>query len=278
MFNFRLNAFVSAAFFVFSVSWPQFAAGQTPSKEDLIEKLKNPAAEPGQAAQPGVIIMQSPAREMGPSLGSPAPSGRRRPSAFEMDMTIGSSASGGRRSRRKEPTMNSINVHPDNTVNSINVLPVPTPAAPPGSVVIDPDKGGEGFSVSKGERDKLAEAVRRAGYASADLTVYFDFNSTTITPQAARTLVPLGEALSDPRLAGSTFLIAGHTDAKGSSGYNQQLSEKRSKEIRNFLMTAFNLSGAKLIPIGYGMEQLKNPADPYAAENRRVQIINLTKN
>jgi len=37
----------------------------------------------------------------------------------------------------------------------------------------------------------------------------------------------LGKALSDANLKGSTFVVAGHTDAIGSEAYNQDLSERR---------------------------------------------------
>ena len=83
--------------------------------------------------------------------------------------------------------------------------------------------------------------------------------------------------MRDGRLAGSTFLVAGHTDAKGSSEYNLSLSERRAQAIRQFLATGFEVSSSKLIAIGYGMEELKNRRDPYAGENRRVQIVNLTR-
>jgi hypothetical protein len=34
----------------------------------------------------------------------------------------------------------------------------------------------------------------------------------------------LGKALSNPNLKASTFVVAGHTDAAGGEGYNQDLS------------------------------------------------------
>ena len=70
-------------------------------------------------------------------------------------------------------------------------------------------------------------------------------------------------------------MIAGHTDAVGSNGYNQSLSERRAESVRKYLMDKHNLDISKLIAIGYGEEQLKLPETPNAGENRRVQIVNM---
>ena len=134
---------------------------------------------------------------------------------------------------------------------------------------------GESFRVE--ERTRLADISKQPGYRSVDLEVYFEFDSAEITATAARVLVLLGQALADSRLRGQSFLIAGHTDAKGEEEYNQRLSERRAQRIRDFLVSGFGLEAPKVIAIGYGKEELKNRRDPFAAENRRVQIVNLTR-
>lgn len=40
-------------------------------------------------------------------------------------------------------------------------------------------------------------------------------------------------------------------------------------------MQNFRMSGDSLVSAGYGKERLKNQANPFAPENRRVQITNL---
>ena len=124
------------------------------------------------------------------------------------------------------------------------------------------------------------DAVARADTKEApsiDLEVFFAYKSAAITPQAAAALTPLGKALSDPRLAGDAFLIAGHTDAKGGADYNLTLSQQRAEAVRQFLITKFKLDGARLVAKGMGPTRLKVAAQPLAAENRRVQIVNLSK-
>jgi outer membrane protein OmpA-like peptidoglycan-associated protein len=110
---------------------------------------------------------------------------------------------------------------------------------------------------------------------SIDLDVPFEFNSATIGPEAVPTLVRLGGALGRPGLKGATFLIGGHTDAAGDDGYNQLLSERRAEAVKIFLVEHFKLLPDELLAVGFGSNQLKNPANPLAAENRRVQIVNI---
>jgi outer membrane protein OmpA-like peptidoglycan-associated protein len=70
-------------------------------------------------------------------------------------------------------------------------------------------------------------------------------------------------------------MLGGHTDAKGSDEYNQTLSERRAETVKRFLMEKYHLPAANLVSAGYGKKGLKNAADPYAAENRRVEIVNM---
>jgi outer membrane protein OmpA-like peptidoglycan-associated protein len=108
-----------------------------------------------------------------------------------------------------------------------------------------------------------------------DLEVYFDFDSAEITPQAEGQLHELGTALSDAKLRGATISINGHTDAVGGDAFNKRLSERRAVTIKQYLVENFGLSVSNLKTVGYGRSHLKNPADPTAAENRRVEVVNL---
>jgi len=85
----------------------------------------------------------------------------------------------------------------------------------------------------------------------------------------------LGRALTNPELQGSVFLLGGHTDAKSGQEYKQRLSERRAQTVREFLIQNFRIADDTLVAAGYGKEQIKNSADPFATENRRVQVTNL---
>jgi len=126
--------------------------------------------------------------------------------------------------------------------------------------------------LSPEERERVTEIVKER--PNIDLEVTFDYDSAIIGPRAAPVLVSLGRALSKEEFKGTVFLVNGHTDGKGGAEYNQDLSERRAEAVRRFLVEKFGLASKDLIAIGYGKTQLKNAADPFAGENRRVQIVN----
>jgi outer membrane protein OmpA-like peptidoglycan-associated protein len=127
-------------------------------------------------------------------------------------------------------------------------------------------------SLTVAERDQITSIAKKR--PSIDLEVNFDYNSDHIGPKAGQQVNALGEALSNSDLKGGTFILAGHTDAKGSETYNQGLSERRAEAVRRFLSEKYGVEVSNLVTVGYGKTQLKKPADPFGSENRRVQIIN----
>jgi outer membrane protein OmpA-like peptidoglycan-associated protein len=128
-------------------------------------------------------------------------------------------------------------------------------------------------SLSTAERQQVAEIAKTK--PKIDLEIYFNYNSADITPKAVPDLMTLGRALTSPDLQGGVFVVSGHTDAKGGEEYNQHLSERRAQSVKRFLIDKFRMSEDSLVTAGYGKEQLKNSADPFAPENRRVQIVNM---
>lgn len=150
----------------------------------------------------------------------------------------------------------------------------PVPAQPPGQMASPAEPKAPAPAIKPDEAVKRAD---RSQAPSIDLEILFEYKSAEITPPAAAALAPLGRALSDARLAGDAFLIAGHTDGKGSAEYNLALSQKRAESVRQYLIANFGIDGAKLVATGMGSKHLKNPQWPLAAENRRVQIVNLSK-
>jgi outer membrane protein OmpA-like peptidoglycan-associated protein len=156
----------------------------------------------------------------------------------------------------------------------------PTPPAAPATSPFEPPPARVASPSAPEPEVKPDEAVKRAALNTApsvDLEIFFDYKSAEITPAAEAALTPLGRALSDARLAGDKFLIAGHTDAKGGAEYNLTLSRRRAEAVRQFLIDKFGIDGAKLVATGMGLKHLKNAKQPLAAENRRVQIVNLSK-
>lgn len=130
-------------------------------------------------------------------------------------------------------------------------------------------------SLSASDRQQVAEIAKTR--PAIDLEIYFDYNSASVSPKAEPQLHSLGKALTSPDLAGSVMMLGGHTDAKGNDGYNQRLSERRAETVRKFLIESYKIPADNLVSAGYGETELKNKADPNAAENRRVQVVNMAK-
>jgi outer membrane protein OmpA-like peptidoglycan-associated protein len=129
------------------------------------------------------------------------------------------------------------------------------------------------------KQEKLAEldaVVEAAKLPKLDFPIYFEYDSADIATPSLATLDQLGTALASADLKGMSYLVNGHTDAKGSDAYNQSLSERRAETVAAYLARHHGIDPAKLKPFGYGESRLKEAADPEAAVNRRVEIVNLT--
>jgi outer membrane protein OmpA-like peptidoglycan-associated protein len=111
--------------------------------------------------------------------------------------------------------------------------------------------------------------------AQLTIAIQFDFDSARIRPNSFRAVGLMADALYHPYLQGYCFLIVGHTDAKGSREYNLKLSQQRADAIRTALINPFGINPARIEAVGLGEEQLLNRSNPDAAENRRVQLVNI---
>ena len=128
-------------------------------------------------------------------------------------------------------------------------------------------------SLSTGEREQIAELA--ATKPKIDLEIQFDYNSADIAKTSVPSVQALGKALSDPSLKGSTFVVAGHTDAIGGEEYNQGLSERRADTIKKYLVQNYGLNGTDLVTVGYGKTKLKDTANGADPINHRVQVVNM---
>jgi outer membrane protein OmpA-like peptidoglycan-associated protein len=129
-------------------------------------------------------------------------------------------------------------------------------------------------SLTVDEGDHVADLAKDS--PNIDIEINFDFDSAAITPKSEPQLNKLGDALRSTQLANSVIVLSGYTDARGTADYNQGLSERRAEAVKQFLVDKLKLSPDNLSTVGYGMRNPKNTASPFAAENRRVQIVNLS--
>jgi outer membrane protein OmpA-like peptidoglycan-associated protein len=128
-------------------------------------------------------------------------------------------------------------------------------------------------SLSLGEREEIAEIASTR--PKIDLDIQFDYNSAKFRTSSMPAVQELGKALSDASLKGSTFVVAGHTDAIGSEAYNQDLSERRADTIKRYLTEKYGINGTDLLTVGYGKTKPKDPNAPMDPINRRVQVVNM---
>ena len=128
-------------------------------------------------------------------------------------------------------------------------------------------------SLSLGEREEIAEIA--ATKPKIDLEIHFDYNSADISKDSMTSVQELGKALTNASLKGSTFVVAGHTDAIGGEEYNQGLSERRADTIKRYLTEKYGINGSDLVTVGYGKTKPKDPNAPMDPVNRRVQVVNM---
>ena len=108
--------------------------------------------------------------------------------------------------------------------------------------------------------------------------ILFDFDADTLRPDAFPTLEKVAEVLS--QYPDAPVVIEGHTDSKGKEKYNQNLSERRAKSVKNWLVENAGANGGRIETKGWGEakpavpnEKPDGSDDPDGRQqNRRVEI------
>ncbi len=106
-------------------------------------------------------------------------------------------------------------------------------------------------------------------------TIQFEFGSDRLKPDSMETLRNLGTALNQGLKDQKIFLIEGHTDAVGNRAYNTELSKRRADAVKDFLVREMGVSADRLQTVGKGSSEPAVPKNPFAAQNRRVVVVNL---
>ena len=103
--------------------------------------------------------------------------------------------------------------------------------------------------------------------------VLFEFDKGVLNPAFYPKLEKIVQVLNQKPF--SRLEIIGHTDAKGSAAYNQQLSEQRANAVANYLYSHLNLTANKVTIIGQGATRpvATNQTVAGRTQNRRVEIV-----
>lgn len=121
-----------------------------------------------------------------------------------------------------------------------------------------------------------ADAMRRALSDQGRISLYgiqFDFDKDSLREESTATLVEIASLLkADPSLRVS---VIGHTDAKGSDGYNLDLSSRRALKVVAALTDQYGIEASRLQARGAGASEpiAANDSEAHRALNRRVELI-----
>ena len=102
--------------------------------------------------------------------------------------------------------------------------------------------------------------------------VHFEFDSATLTSTAKSILDSVvGKINAHPS---TNFTVVGHTDNKGSDVYNQDLSERRAKVVKDYLLSN-GVSSSSFHSVGKGENSpvTSNDTSEGRAKNRRVDVL-----
>ncbi len=150
----------------------------------------------------------------------------------------------------------------------VYVAPAPTPAPPPPmppTPVLQETPTPQQPAPAQKPAPTRRELLTLRGNA-------FEFDKFSLTTGAKDTLQVVVRTLQ--QYPDAKIEIQGHTDWIGSETYNQALSERRAKAVRDYLVSQ-GIAAGRITTIGYGETQpvATNETAAGRAENRRVVII-----
>ena len=104
--------------------------------------------------------------------------------------------------------------------------------------------------------------------------VYFDTDKDTIQPKSFALLDNVAAVLkAHPDI--KKVRVEGHTDTVGTPAHNMDLSDRRAKSVRKYLVDKGGVDLARLDAVGYGQDRpiATNDTDDGKQQNRRVEFM-----
>lgn len=101
----------------------------------------------------------------------------------------------------------------------------------------------------------------------------FEFDSDKLRPESEEALARLAAHLMKPPEF-KKLVIEGHTDSVGRASYNLDLSQRRARGVKKFIVERHNLDPKRIEAVGYGEEQPIADNGNYQGrrKNRRVEF------
>lgn len=146
---------------------------------------------------------------------------------------------------------------------------VASPAVKEAGIKTPPAKEVQSNGQSKegAAKGTMTEAQLQAALAK----IFFNFDSSVLSPEGRETLVKNAELLKS---AGFKVRIEGNCDERGSDEYNLALGERRAQAAMQYLIT-MGVPAERLSMISYGEEKPADPGHDEAAwaKNRRDDFV-----
>lgn len=120
-------------------------------------------------------------------------------------------------------------------------------------------------------KDQIGDELKKDGRAAV-YGINFDFNSDVIRPESKNVLEQITALLKEN--AGWKMTVEGHTDNVGGETFNQTLSDKRAKAVKEYLTKA-GIAAERLQAVGKGLTApvASNENEIGRAQNRRVELV-----
>lgn len=103
--------------------------------------------------------------------------------------------------------------------------------------------------------------------------IFFAFDSDRILPKSYDLLDQIAAVINEHTEIPAIF-IEGHTDSDGAEDYNRELSDRRAKSVRQYLIDLGRVAADRLDAKGFGESNpiASNATEDGKAENRRVEF------
>ena len=146
-------------------------------------------------------------------------------------------------------------------------------AGPPTIFIKDGDRNSyirDNEAEERRAREALAEIQKKVETGTLP-KIQFEFDRDAITPESDPTLSLVAELLmKNPRLK---IICLAHTDSVGTAEYNLDLSERRARSVKSFLVKeGVAPPSIRFHGMGYSRPLADNSTDEGRAKNRRVEF------
>ncbi len=146
-------------------------------------------------------------------------------------------------------------------------------SGPPTILLNDDDRKAYGHDSEDEERrarEALANIQRKIETGTLP-KIQFEFDSDAITPESDPTLALVAQLLiKNPRMK---VICLAHTDSVGTEEYNFDLSERRARSVKTFLVKeGVPPPSIRFKGMGYSRPLADNATDEGRAKNRRVEF------